>query len=161
MAGSRRGPAPKTKAQREQDGSRKRRAQAIASTLRPVESIDKPEWINGYAEEFWNRYAPILMAARFLTEADIPALEAASRSYARWRDLDQRLSTGEIPMVITGPKGNEYVNPLVYARDASEKMWRLWCREFGLTPMSRRGVAPIEETKARANPIEDRLKVIG
>jgi P27 family predicted phage terminase small subunit len=159
MAGARRGPAAKNAAQREYEGSRRKRSAAKSPALEAIATPGPPNDLPASAREFWLRYAPILSSAQVLTAADLAAFEASSRAWGRYLDLARRLADGSIPETLETAKGGEYLNPIIHLMRTHEKAAIEWLQEFGLTPASRPRVKAVAPAKQAT--IQERLGLVG
>lgn len=93
-----------------------------------------PDYFGTYGKKEWERTGPKLVAAKMLTESDLPAFEA----YCLNIDLmiDARLDIRENGMQVLGHRG--YVrNPAIAAFGQASTAIRGFVSEFGLSPSAR------------------------
>jgi len=149
----RRGTKPKPTALRQLEGNPGKRPLnqdepqppplAASGDAPPPELLDHPRAL---AE--WVRLAPMLRAARQITEADRSALVAVCLEYARYIEATQKVRT--LGLVVKTPSGYPIPNPyLSIATKALAGCNKLW-PELGLTPSSRSRV-----TTAAPAPADD------
>jgi P27 family predicted phage terminase small subunit len=104
----------------------------------PVETIDAPDYLAGYALDEWHRIAPGLRAIGLLTVLDILILAAYCVAYARWREVEEKLAElREMDPVTRGLLIDGKINPLVkLSRNCATELLR-FAGEFGFTPAAR------------------------
>ena len=93
-----------------------------------------PEYLGEYGMKEWNRTGPLLVAAKMLTESDLPAFEA----YCMNIDLmiEARLDIQANGMQVMGHRG--WVrNPAIAAFGQASTAIRGFVSEFGLSPSAR------------------------
>lgn len=109
----------------------------------PAELEDRP-----LALAEWRRLAPMLRAARQVSEADRSALLAVCLEWARY--LEATKKTAELGLVVRTPAGYPITNPYISiasrALAACSKLWP----ELGLTPSSRARVQTVAGPGDRA-----------
>src|SRR5690606_30193048 len=64
--------------------------------------------------------------------------EMGMRVYSLWRNAIEELET--TPVIETTEKGTFYTHPLVWVEKSYSERVMKFCRDFGLTPNSRRGL---------------------
>jgi P27 family predicted phage terminase small subunit len=98
-----------------------------------------PQWVTGYAEQFWHRTTDALASMGIASPVDASSLEEACKLYALIREADDAIAReGAYQKSIT-QHGEEIIRPhpgLRVRLDADTKL-RHWLVEFGLTPSSR------------------------
>jgi P27 family predicted phage terminase small subunit len=104
----------------------------------PVETVDPPDYLEGYARAEWLRVAPSL-----LTNLDIHLLGAFCVSYARWREAEEKLVEFRAKdsmlggLLVKGSNNKPMINPLLkISRLMASDMLR-YAAEFGFTPAAR------------------------
>jgi P27 family predicted phage terminase small subunit len=118
----------------------------------PVETLDSPDYLSGYARAEWIRIVPGLCAMRLLTSADIPALGLYCVAYSRWREAEEALARFRANDPAThGLIVDGRTNPLVgIASNAGRDMLR-FAAEFGMSPAARTrislGIGPLGPSK--------------
>jgi P27 family predicted phage terminase small subunit len=96
----------------------------------PFELIDDPA-----AAAEWSRLAPMLRAARQITEAERGSLIALCQQWSRYLEANGKAAAAG--MVIKSPSGYPMPNPYIgIANKALAHCTKLWA-ELGLTPSSR------------------------
>jgi len=93
-----------------------------------------PDYLGKYGQKEWNRTGPLLVAAKMLTESDLPAFEA----YCMNIDLmiEARKDIQENGMQVMGHRG--WVrNPAIAAFGQASTAIRGFVSEFGLSPSAR------------------------
>src|SRR5262245_7638109 len=120
-------------------GPKPRRKMAMADPLTGVPN--KPDWLDPIASEEWDRLISLLTERRVIGRADGMALELLCLTYASWRAVVSAMAESG-PATETGSGGFK-PSPESIAADRLGKQLLAWLREFGLTPASRHGVAPI------------------
>jgi P27 family predicted phage terminase small subunit len=104
----------------------------------PVETVEAPDYLTGYAFDEWHRIAPGLRVMGLLTELDIHILAAYCIAYSRWRETEEKLAEmREKDPVTRGLLIDGRINPLVkLSRNSATELLRL-AGEFGFTPAAR------------------------
>ena len=104
----------------------------------PIETIDAPDYLTGYALDEWHRIAPVLRVMGLLTELDVHILAAYCIAYSRWREVEEKLAElREKDPVTRGLLIDGRINPLVkLSRNSATELLRL-AGEFGFTPAAR------------------------
>ena len=101
----------------------------------------KPDWLDPEASAEWDRLIAILAERRVISRADGTALALLCSTYSAWRSAAAALAK-DGPAVETSTGGFKPSSEL-QAVDRHGKQLVALLREFGLTPASRQGVAPI------------------
>jgi len=104
----------------------------------PVEALDAPDYLAGYALDEWHRIAPGLRVMGLLTELDVHILAAYCIAYSRWREVEEKLAELRVKAPVTrGLLINGRINQLVkLSRNCATKLLR-FAGEFGFTPAAR------------------------
>lgn len=98
----------------------------------------------------WTRLAPMLRAARQITEAERTSLIALCQQWSRYLEANGKV--GELGMVVKAPSGYPITNPyLSIANKALQQCGRLWV-ELGLTPSARSRISSAAEGGGRTGP---------
>lgn len=136
-----RGPQPKPTALKKAAGNPGRRQLNENEPLPPPGEVLPPKFLKDKALEYWNEYAPIAIAMRTLTTADVmPFMRWCDKS-ARYELLRDMLATKSATTYsVKGQDGKiRYIQELpqsVELRKLEEQLLRLE-REFGFTAASR------------------------
>lgn len=115
--------------------------------IAPVENAitmtpDAPAWLSKPAKAEWRRVAPLLIARRILTDADIATLESYCVAVGTVQEAAAILAAeGLTCMTDSGPKRH----PASTIQDGAMKTARQIAAELGLTPASRAKAAVREE----------------
>jgi P27 family predicted phage terminase small subunit len=107
----------------------------------PLTGPDKPGWLDPVAAEAWDAMLALLLERRVLSRADGTAMALLCTTYAEWRRAAEGL-VRDGPSVATSTGGFK-PSPELQAVDRIGKQLLALLREFGMTPSSRHGVAPI------------------
>ena len=138
----RRGPKPKTTAQRRLEGNPGKRALNDREPT-PPPLDDDPEFDtpppelaeDAQARAEWTRLAPMLRRCKQITLADRAALIALCVEWSRY--LTATAEAKRLGLIVKAPSGYPITNPwLPIANKALAQCARLW-PELGLTPSSR------------------------
>lgn len=116
-----------------------------ANPVRPAVLTEVPPPPSGMgraAAALWREVAALLVEARVLTAADLPALRQYAVVHQRW--VDSCALVQELGVVMDGGKRN----PAVSAAQACETELLRYAGEFGLTPASRGRVPSAAPTAA-------------
>lgn len=119
----------------------------------------RPEFLDDYAVQEWDRQAPHLYGLGILTVVDGAAFGAYCMAYSRWRRAEEALATEARVddktkaggTVIKTTSGNLIQNPLVGIANAARRDMVRYAAEFGLTPSSR---ANLEAGKRDKDPTD-------
>jgi len=137
----RRGPKPKSTAQRRLEGNPGKRALNKTEPTPPPLDDDPafdtppPELAEPAARAEWTRLAPMLRKCKQITLADRAALLALCIEWAKY--LTATAEAAKLGMIVKAPSGYPITNPyLPIANKALQQCARLW-PELGLTPSSR------------------------
>lgn len=110
-----------------------------------------PDWLNEEGKALWKRIAPLLVATRCLTDADLPAFEGMCQTWGEYVEFERTLA--EDGYVFKTPNGYVQSRPeAVLADKALSRFHRLAAR-FGLTPADRAGLV-LEVKEESENPME-------
>jgi len=117
----------------------------------PLASIAPPKLLRANARPYWDDLAPVLIAMRVLTSADVPAFARYCNLLARYKELDDLLmtkgSTGTTYPIKDANGKTRGVAEWPMAWELRQLLNQLLVheREFGLTPSSR--------SKLRVEPV--------
>lgn len=133
-----RGPAPLSIEDKEARGNPGKKALTPVELRPKLETLFElppaPGYLGKYGTKEWNRTGPLLVAAKMLTESDLPAFEA----YCMNIDLmiEARLDIQDNGMQVMGHRG--WVrNPAIAAFGQASTAIRGFVSEFGLSPSAR------------------------
>lgn len=115
----------------------KRKLPAHEPDLPVIEDASTPRELarDAQAVEEWNRLAPMLQAAKVLTDADRASLIALCQVWSRYLTATAQLLGADL--VIKSRHGHKQPNPYIgVANRALAQCLKLWA-ELGLTPASR------------------------
>lgn len=106
-----------------------------------------PAGLDAYGKFAWKAAVEAIGPLRGLTSADLLSLEAACRSWARWKALEERIAAGaesgdELAGEIIRVNGKDTVTTLRAAADAAFGQWQRIAREFGIAFPSLRDKVP-------------------
>lgn len=111
-------------------------AAGVSTFEPPAGAPTPPEWIRGFAREYWLGLCTQLEPVGVLSLVDAAALEALCQTYGQWREAQAELEKG---LVIGGK-----VNPAAAIADRLIKQLRPLLAEFGLTPAARGKVKRVD-----------------
>ena len=103
-----------------------------------------PPHLNDGAQAAWRTFAAIIDKMGILTEADLPALEDLSETYAELRQARADLAAaGAITIETVNRSGGAMlrVRPEVKVIADAARRFAMWCARFGLTPADRTRVS--------------------
>lgn len=95
----------------------------------------RPDYLDRYGEEAWDRIVPKLLALGVLTELDGEALALYCVTHSRWRMAVEEIR--ESGVTATTGLGSPKTNPAVAVASQCERLLAAILVEFGLTPVSR------------------------
>jgi P27 family predicted phage terminase small subunit len=139
----RRGPQPKPTTLKIAQGNPGKRALNDNEPVPPPGDIACPAWVEGVAREVWDQLAPVCVAMKTLTTADVLTFARYCDRFARWLELRafvrDKLQANPF-FVRYDEKGKivyagEFPQNQELARVGKEML--LLEREFGLTPAAR------------------------
>lgn len=136
----------KTKAEKEMAGTlRPCREVDNPLTFAPINSVSTPDYLDGYAVEFFEYYTKILAVVGILTPADIGEIEQAAISYDALRDAyDYIKEHGAVQTTESGyTQKNAHWQVLMDARKVLSEFYG----KYGLNVISRERITmkPPEE----------------
>ena len=135
-----RGPRPTPTKELEARGSWRAKTRPDEPDLQPLTEVPCcPMWIRRDGRELWKKLAPVLVAGKVLTAADLAGLEAMCSSYGDWRETE-RLKQKE-GRLATGEKGGVYTHPAVNQASEACKRFMKAAADFGATPAARTRIA--------------------
>lgn len=120
---AKRGPKPKNARQRAEQGYQ--HGSGTGDTLR------MPDGMGPSGRAMWRKTCRELKAAGKLFSVDEGDIEIVARAWELIKTLDGKLKTA--PLLVAGPNGAEYANPLFGMHDRATKKWRDARRDLGLT----------------------------
>ena len=124
-----------------------------ASEPAPETAIpNRPKFLKGEAKKEWLRITKLLQKQKCLTECDRALLAAYCLEWGVYAQLARRVTSID-DYVSVSEKGNEFLNPLVTARNRSLKNLSALAVEFGLSPSSR--------TRISTNPAAEQSDQFG
>lgn len=99
--------------------------------------IPTPHGLDEYATFAWNATIRTLAPTRVLSHADLLALEAACKSWSRWRVIDNKISEMSAQNPLAGEiskdaKGNLAVSPLRNAANEAFRDFLAIAQDFGI-----------------------------
>lgn len=145
-----RGPKP---APRNPDGSRRKTEVAVIGGLRDLEPLPH---LPAHVQSVWRELVSPMQGAAILDLVDAPALEAMSRSVARWREAEQVLDAEG--MFVASPNGYRVAHPAIAVAQKAQAEYRSWCARFGLTPSDRVGLGmAVIRGKSLAQDLADKI----
>ena len=113
---------------------------------------DPPEYLKGYALEFWNKFVEDMEDSGIITGLDEPALELLCKQYHRWRILEEKLEDYEEQgFTDVTSNGNVVQHALAGMANAASKRLQSLLSEFGITPSSRSNITKVKSEKGN-NP---------
>lgn len=138
-----RGPKPKPSAILSARGSRLMEHRKDEPKIEALHDVPVcPEWLQGFAREFWEDYAQRLVVSGILTEIDIPAFVGLCKQWQVWREAEAALKHLS-DRLQTAKNGYQSVGAL---ESLADKRWKLFlqsCAEFGMTPSARANVKAV------------------
>jgi P27 family predicted phage terminase small subunit len=96
---------------------------------------DRPDHLDHWGCEAWNRIVPKLDALGVLTELDGEALALYCSTYSRWRQASEEVRSSGVTTFTD--QGSLKSNPAVAVASQCERLMAAILIEFGLTPVSR------------------------
>ncbi|MFZ0269931.1 phage terminase small subunit P27 family [Caulobacter sp.] len=139
-----RGPKPKPAAVRAQTNpvrSKRKPVEAAPVEAVAVNGVKPPAWLAGEGLEIWNLRAPLLAAAKLLTEADVGAFARYCRNFARWVKLSNELDKdGETYLSESAHGKLKRANPVFLIADRIERQLLAAEDRFGLNPAERQRI---------------------
>jgi len=110
----------------------------------------KPDWLDEYAAEEWDRLSAILVTARVLTKGEIGVLAVACDAYGQLRQckdyLKKKRSLTYATTLLSGEKMYRQY-PEAIRRESARKQYLSALAELGLTPSSRTKIKRIPESQ--------------
>lgn len=136
-----RGPKPQPAAVKRQRGSSRR--PIVDDQVQTVSAggVAAPKWLEAEGLEIWRAKAPLLSAARLLTEADALAFGRYCRNLARWLKMQTALDlNGETYSVETASGVVHRPRPEFLIADRVERQLLATEDRFGLNPAERQRI---------------------
>lgn len=104
----------------------------------PVENIKAPKYLDKVAKKEWKRVVPILIEIGVLSKVDSAALEAYCTAYSIMVNAATSLAEPEhSTLVYTTSNDAQQQLPQVGIFNTAAKQVKMFCSEFGLTPVAR------------------------
>jgi P27 family predicted phage terminase small subunit len=100
---------------------------------KPRGSVVKPDWLDGYASEFWDKYAPLCEKLGVLTAADVPTFTGMCEHWHSWRTVKDEIRKPDFSPV---NKHGQVAPACTLAKNSWNDFMKV-AVEFGLTPSSR------------------------
>lgn len=109
--------------------------------------VEAPAGLSGYARHAWDSVVASMDGGRFLTPADVMALEAGCRAWARWRGIEEKLAelsagnalAGEVSK---GADGRAEISAMRRAADSALAEYRGVMKMFGVAMPDPDGAMP-------------------
>lgn len=130
----------------------------------PVEAPDKPDWLDAESSEEWDRLIPDLLKLGLITRLDQQALAQYCEAVCEYRkfsrlisqfNADPKLSQQQAGDVQTSKTGFKSLSIWRTLRNDAQRRADELGRQFGFTPMSRRGLRP-QSPQGELIPNEER-----
>lgn len=104
----------------------------------PCEAPTLPAWLSDDAKKHWRYMVKNLKEYGLLSRLDQGTLANLCTYYARAKDAEEQLQIhGEFQST---PNGYVQVSPYAVAFSRYSKLYNVLAKQFGMTPMSRKGV---------------------
>jgi len=104
----------------------------------------------------WRELVEPMIGAGILDLVDAPALEAMSRSVARWRMAEAEVDRDGVFWVLG--TGHKQAHPGIAVAQKAQAEYRAWCARFGLTPSDRVGLGiAVIRGKSLAQDLADKI----
>lgn len=148
------GRKPKPTALKKLEGNPGRRPLNESAPVPPTVALRCPKHLLPEARKEWKRLAPILMGVGLLTAADAVPFEAYCTSYARWLEVQAKIT--EEGSTYVDPQGRIRPNPYIAIANQQLREIKSLAAEFGLTPSNRAAmIANVMTTKTEnRDPME-------
>lgn len=124
---AKRGPKPGNARKRIEQGYQQMSGEAVALRM--------PEGLNATGRAMWRKTCKELRVANKLYTVDEGDIELVARAWELIKTLDKAIVGA--PLLVAGPNGAEYANPLFGMHDKAHKKWRDARRDLGLTAYMR------------------------
>jgi len=135
-----RGPAPKPTSLKAAAGNPGRRQLNEGEPIPPKGEVVPPRWLGEEARQVWDAVAPVCIAMKTLTVADVYAFGKYCECFARWLELTALLRQKGSIYTLKDAKGKpKYVHEFPQAAE-QRRLYELLLRmevQFGLTPAAR------------------------
>jgi P27 family predicted phage terminase small subunit len=102
---------------------------------KPMEKIQKPDFLDKYASEIWDELAPQLIADGRLTPLTRPGFAILCVLKGRTIKIEQELQSQSF--LKQGYRKDSVKNPLLTIYKSTVDQFFRWATEYGLTPLSR------------------------
>lgn len=135
------------------DGKRRRSDVAVLGGL---VDLDPPAALPEHVQRVWCELVEPMRGSAVLDRVDAFALEAMSRTVARWREAEAVLDLEG--MFVASPNGYRIAHPAVAVAQKAQAEYRNWCARFGLTPSDRVGLGlAVVRGKSLAQDLADKI----
>ena len=115
----------------------------------PCEAPTMPQWLSDDAKKHWRYMVKHLKDYGLLSKLDQGTLANLCTYYARAKEAEEQLQQhGEFQET---PNGYVQVSPYSVAFSRYSKAYNVLARQFGMTPVARKGVTIENPTQARLN----------
>ncbi len=103
----------------------------------PLKDVpDPPDHLGEFAQQYWKKLAPQLVAANILTALHLESFAILCETYEEYRVLSTWLRADPSRATVIAASGYVSESPQVRMRDrANANLQKLWLK-FGLTPMA-------------------------
>lgn len=127
----------------------KKKAKVTAASPPPMESApEMPVWLSPAGAEYWPRLIAQLIAGKQVQAVDTEAVGLLCERIAQYVAL-----RAEATMNVHITPSGERTHPLVKLRDEAFRDIQSLCRELGMTPIGRKGLAAPQVDKPKAGQI--------
>jgi len=133
-----RGPKPKTAAEHALSNNWRSKAKARDAVVAPEWATKRPPFLKGEAAAAWDHAVESLAEMNILSSADADALMAYAEAVGEFIQAAKKMQKENL--VVEGPGGNTYANPLIGIKQKAAQRIKDFARQFGLTPEARIGV---------------------
>lgn len=105
----------------------------------PIEAPSCPQWLSAEAKRHWRYMVKHLKEYGLISRLDQGSLANLCTYYARAKEAEEHLQEhGEFQET---PNGYVQISPYSVAFTRYSKMYNVLAKQFGMTPMARKGVA--------------------
>lgn len=127
---------------------RKPAASQKTGVCKPLTKVTAPAWLNAEARKIFNETAKMLIAWKVLTKLDVNLLAAYATAYANLMKADRDIAESGYLHISLGKNGVEVkLHPAAKMfKDSLDSINKLGA-QFGLSPISRRGIMPADPTQ--------------
>lgn len=115
----------------------------------PCEAPTMPQWLSDDAKKHWRYMAKHLKDYGLISKLDQGTLANLCTYYARAKEAEEHLQEhGEFQ---TTPNGYVQVSPYSVAYTRYSRMYNVLAKQFGMTPVARKGVTVENPNQERLN----------